>query len=185
MTRHHIGFEPDAQGILCAPYLHLAHTVDAQYGGSQVVVEVVAQEVLVVGAVRAFQCDDTELSGLLFLGGNTDLQHLGRQLPLCLDDAVLHIHRRHVGIGTLLEKHRDARRTIARRRLHVSHALHTIDGLLQRRHHTLLNRFRTCTRIRCPHVDGWRRDVGIFLHRQRSKRNHAQRHDEHADDDRE
>ena len=92
---------------MCAPYFHLAHAIDAQDGGSQVIVEVVAQEVLVVSAVGTLQSDDAELSGLLFFSRNPDLQHLGRQLSLRLYDAVLHVHRCHIGIGTLFEIYRN------------------------------------------------------------------------------
>ena len=181
---HHVGLEPDAQGVLRAPHLHLAHALDAQQGGTQVVVEIVAQEVLVVGAVGTFQRDDAELSRLPFLGGYACLQHLGGQLCLCLDDAILHIHSGHIGIGTLLEVDGQAGRAVAGRRGHIGHPLYAVDGLLQRHHHALLHRFGTRTRVARPHIDGGRRNVGISFHRQRQQRNHAQQHDYHANDHR-
>ena len=77
----------------------------------------------------------------------------------------MHIDRRHVGIGTLLEIDVDG--SIARigcRGGHVGHVLHAVDGLFQRDYHGFLHCLCIGTGIGGEHVDSRRRNVGILLH---------------------
>ena len=112
ILRHTLRFEPDTHTVGIAQGHHVTHTVHTLQLRNHVDVEVVGQEGLVVGVVAAHQGVDLQKARLALHGGHTDSGHLGGQQTLRLADTVLHVHRRHVGIGSLLEIDRDLRRTV-------------------------------------------------------------------------
>ena len=71
---------------------------------------------------------------------------------------------------------------IAGGRSHVSHVLHTVDGLFQRSDNTFLKGFRTGTIVSGAHHDGGRRNVGILLNGQGEQSDDAQNDNRNGDD---
>ena len=112
----------------------------------------------------------------------TGLGGFRRKLAQRAVHAVLHVYRRHVRVGSLLEIDVDG--SIARIRCrgsHIGHVFHAVDGFFQRGYHCLLHSFSVCSRISCGYVDGRRCDVGVLFHRQGKHGNHAQQYNHHRD----
>ena len=138
ILRHHIGLEPDSQGIGVTQRYHVAHAGDAHQSGLDVDVDIVGDKVGVILAVHALQRADVQDVTLLFHHLHAHLRHLGGQQRCGTAHAVLHVHGSQVGVGALLKEHLN--RHIARCRCRagdIGHARHAVDVLLEGLNHRL------------------------------------------------
>ena len=180
---HHVGLQPEAHGVVGTQHHQFTYTLKTEDFRFQVDVEVVGQKTLIIRVVGAMQAEHLQHGGLTLYGGHTHLLHLGRQLGRGRRDLVLYVHRRHVGVGALLEIHRNGDGTrVAGGRGHVGHVLHTVDGLFQRSNHTFLQGFGTSTVVVGHHHHRRRRNVRILFDGQRKQPDDAQDNDGHRDD---
>ena len=161
---HHIRLQPDTQSIGVTQALNVTHTGDTHQFRLDVDVDIVRHEVLVVLAVSTLHGKNAQNVVLSLLHLHTDLGHIGRQQGLGAGDAILHIHRRHVGVGALLEIDVDLHLTV-RRGLgsHVSHVVHTVDGLLQRLDDRLHHRVLVSTGVTGADIHRRRCNIRILL----------------------
>ena len=111
---HHIGLQPDTQGIRITQALYITHTSDTHQARLDVDINIVGDEVLVILVVGTSHSEDTQNIVLSLLHLYTHLIDISRQQGLCTGHAVLHIHRSHVGVGTLLEIDIDLHLTVRR-----------------------------------------------------------------------
>ena len=130
-----IGLDPHAHRILAAPqYTGLAYALDAGDGIKDVDSQVVALEILVIGAIGRVQRDQQKRERQFFLDRDSEAFDLFRDARLGFRYAVLYQYIGHVQIGTDLERNRQVHgAVIGVNGLHVDHVLHTVDLLLQRR----------------------------------------------------
>ncbi len=184
ILRHHVRLQPDAHAVVRAEQRHLAHAGDTLQLGDDVDLEVVVEELRVVAVVGAPQGDGLQHGLLLLVGDDADAGDVCRQLSLRLRHAVLHVHRRHVRVGALLEVDGDV--DVARvggGGVDVGHVLHAVDGFLQRHDDGFQHRLGVGAGIAGGHLHRGRGDVGELLDGQRHQRDAAQQHDGHRDDD--
>src|SRR5690606_15378061 len=100
--------------------------------------------------------------------------------------AVVHVDRREVRIGADFERHVDRERAVAGvDGLHVQHAFHAVDLLLERSGHGLGDRFGGRARIDGANRHLRRNDVRVRGDRQRTNAAEAREHDEGRYDARE
>ena len=129
------------------------------------------------------ECYLLDVRRLTLAHGQTALHHIAGQTALHGGGTVLHVYHCHVRVGALAEEHADAGATRIRgRRRHVHHALHAVDGLLERHHHALLYRLSIGSRIAGHQSDGGRRNLRKLLKGKARKADESQQHHQHADD---
>ena len=185
VLRHLVGTQPEAHTVVGTEQLRLSHTADTFQPRLYVNLHVIVEKGLVETVVGAVEGECQQLGVLLLLGGDTSLGRFRRKLAQHSVHAVLHIDRRHVGVGALLEIDVDG--SIARigcRGGHVGHVLHAVDGFLQRNNHGFLHRLGIGAGIGRPYVDGGRGDVGILLHGKGFHGDYAHQDNHHRDDTR-
>ena len=177
---HLVGLQPDTHGVgLGTEVLHVAHTRHTLQGRHDVDIVVVGHELGIVAAVFGRERVHDHVTRLSLGGGHTHLRHLGRQQCLSLRHAVLHVHGGHVGIGALLEvdsNHGHA--VVGGLRGHVGHVLHAVNTFLKRGDHGVEHGLSVGTLIDGRHGNGWRRNIGILLDRQRNQADQTQQHKE-------
>ena len=113
---HAVGLEPDAQRVVRPEDGDVADTRNARQLRFDMDFEVVVKEFLVVAVVGTVQGDDLRRAVLAFAHRDAGTNRLGGQETLRLRDAVLHVHRRNIGIRPGAEIDRYGRRTVVRRR---------------------------------------------------------------------
>ena len=183
VLRHLVGAQPEAHTVVGAEQLCLSHTADTFQSRLYVNLHVIVEKGLVETVVGAVEGECQQLGVLLFLGGDTGLGRFCRKLAQHAVHAVLHIDRRHVGVGTLLEIDVDGSiACIGCRGGHVGHVLYTVDGLFQRNNHGFLHRLGIRAGIGGPYVDGGRGDVGILLHGEGLHGDNAHQDNHHGND---
>ncbi len=172
---HLVGIEPDPHRILAG-----AEHVDVADAGQprDLVLQpdggVVAEIEAVVAPVGRRQRDDLQDRGRLLLHRDALLLHGLRQLRQRGRDAVLHQHLREVEIGADLEG--DGERVGAVGGgigLHVDHAFHAVDLLLDRQRDGVDHGARAGAGIARGHLHGRRHHVGILRDRQPEQRHRA------------
>ena len=167
VTGHLLGVEPNTHGIVGTDDVHLAHTGNTAQAGLNVNLRIVGQKGAVERIVVTVERDLLDVRRLSLAYGQTTLHHIAGQSSLDGGGTILHIHHRHVGIGTLPEENADAGTTrIRSRRRHIHHALHTVDGFLKGHHNALLHRLGIGSRIAGHQSDGRRRNLWKLLQRQ-------------------
>lgn len=177
--KYHLRLQPYTHGVVATHDVHLAHAGYALQLWFHVYVEIVGEERLVVGALRTVKAEYHERAALTFHRRHTHLCHLCRQQRRGRGHLVLHVHRRHVGVGALLEINGYLRAAgVACRRGHVGHVLDTVYGFLQRHDHAFLHRLGICAAVCRGNAYGRRRDVRILFHRKRVK-SYQSRHEYH------
>ena len=183
VLRHLVGTQPKAHTVVGAEQLRLAHTADALQLRLHVYLHVIVEKRLVETVIGTVKGECQQLGVLLLLGGDAGLGRFCRKLAQHTVDAVLHIDRRHVGVGTLLEIDVDGSiACIGCRGGHVGHVLYAVDGLFQRNNHGFLHRLGIRAGIGSPYVDGGRGDVGILLHGEGLHGDNAHQDNHHGDD---
>ena len=185
VLRHDIGFHPHTHGVVTPQHNQLANPFQTKDFGFQVDTDVVTQKFFVVAVVGAAQGKYLKHGVLTLDGRYTHLGYFGRKLTGSHCHTILHVHRRHVGIGSLTEVHHDFHRTgIGRGRSHVGHVFHPVDSFFQRGDYTLLKGFGTGTVIVGHDHDGRRCNVGILFYRQRLQANQPHNNNTDGDDGR-
>ena len=145
---HDIRFEPDAHGVVTTHHHSVADTRNTLHFWDNVDLGVVLDELFGVLVLFIDEGEHHQHTVLAFVRRHADLGHLGRQQTLCARNAVLHVHRCHVGIDTLFERNGDAGFTgIRGRRGHVVHVLYAVDLLLQGSDHAVQHRLGARTVI--------------------------------------
>ena len=179
---HHVRFQPNTHGVVVAHHHHLAHARDTLYARHDVYLQIVGEKRLVVGVVLAVERHQFQLAVLPFLRCHAYFRHLRGQRALCLGHTVLHVHRRHIRVGALLEIDIDG--GVARvggRGGHVGHVLHTVDAFLQRHDDRFLHRLRAGSGIGCRHLYRRWRNIGVLLHGEVGKPDDAKHQDDGRD----
>ena len=168
--RHHVRFHPDAQAVVASHDHHVAHARDAENLRLEVDTDVVGQESLVVRVVRAVEREHLQDTRLPLRGGDTHLVHLRGELSRGFGDPVLHVHRRHVRVGSLFKVDSDGDRSgVGGAGGHIRHVLHSVDGLFERGDDTLLQRLRAGSEVAGGDHDGWRGDIRVLFDGQRKQ----------------
>ena len=164
---HHVGFQPDTQGVGVSQVLYATHTSNTHQTWFDIDIHVVRNEVFVVLTVNTSHCKDLQDVVLSFLHCHTDLGNVGRQQRLCLGNAVLHVYRSHVGIDALFEIYVDFNITVRRSlRGHVSHVRHTVDILFKWLDHRLHDCVLVSTSVAGSYLHRRGRDIRVLLNRQ-------------------
>ena len=185
ILRHHVRPQPNTHTVVGAEQRHFAHTRDTLQLRDDVNLQVVVQELVVIAVIGAPQGDGFQHRLLLLVGDDTDARYVRGQLPLCFRHTVLHVHRRHIGIGSLLEVNGDIHVTrVGGGRVNIGHVLNAVDGFFQRHDDRFLYRFGVGTGIAGSHLHRRRGDIGELLDGQRYQRDAAQQHNRHRDNDR-
>ena len=182
VLRHLVGTQPKSHAVVGTEQLCLSHAADTFQPRLDIDFHVIVQEGLVEAVIGRIERESHQFGILLLFSGDTGLGGFRRKLAQRAVHAVLHVYRRHVRVGSLLEIDVDG--SIARIRCrgsHIGHVFHAVDGFFQRGYHCLLHSFSVCSRISCEYVDGRRCDVGVLFHRQGKHGNHAQQYNHHRD----
>ena len=130
---HLIGFQPYTHTIISSEQHEFAHSADTLDAGFDIDFHVIVEELVIIAAFRVIDTEGFQLGVLLFFGVHAHLYHLGRQQALGGSHAVLYVDRCHVGVGPLLEIDKQfGIAAVGGGRCDIGHALHTVDGLLQR-----------------------------------------------------
>ena len=176
---HDVRPEPDTHPIVAAAHVDVAHARDAGDRRDQVDLDVVGDEDAVVGAVRTVERDLLQHVGLALAHRHAHFVDFRRQLSRGARHAVLHVDRRHVRIGPLLEIHADGgTAAVGGGRLHVSHVLDAVDGFFQGHDDAALHGLRVGARVVGHDHDGRRGDVGIALDRKGHQSQDAAQYEE-------
>ena len=159
--RKPVGLQPDSHGIILgAEGLCITYSGDPLQLGDQVYLDIVLQKSLIIGAIRGVHADEHDDTVLLLLRRDPGLDHLLRDLARGLGDTVLYVHRRNIRVGTLFEINGQLHAAvIARVGGHVSHVLHPIDRLFQRRSHRPCHDFSIGAGIVRGYQHTGRRDI--------------------------
>ena len=180
--------QPDPHRVLRAEHVAVA---DARNTAERIlqVRDKIVGDVLVgelVGLV--IDADDQEVVRVRFADDEALLLDLLRQAGEGLLDLVLDLDLRNVGIGALLERHRDIHRAARRRgRTEVNEPVDAGQRLLDDLRHAVLDCLRVGTREGCADGHLRRRDVGVLRDRQAHDRTDAAEHHddrEHPGEDR-
>ena len=173
--------QPDAHRVGAgAKHIDFGHTRDAGELVLEVDGAVIGQEQAVVDARGRDQVGEQQDVGRLLLDRDALGRDLRRQLGLRDRDPLIDQRLRGIHVGADLEGHHQrvgaVRGAVG---LHVEHARHAVDLLLDRDAHRVGDGGGTGTRIAGRDVDRGRRDVGILRDRQPQDRHRTQ---EHGDD---
>ena len=171
---HYIRFQPDTHGVVLSQYHGIAHTVDTFHLRDKVDVGVVFQELDVVLVFFIIDGEYHQHGSLAFTGGYTDFGNFGRQQALRHGNAVLYVHRCHIGVGTLLEVDGDVARTaVGGARTHIHHIFHTVNLVLQRSDNGVKHRLGIGTLVSRTYRYGGRCNVRVLGDRQGSQTNNS------------
>ncbi len=176
---HHIRLHPDTQRVGVTQGHNIAYTGDTHQSGTDVDIDIVGDKVRVILAVGGFQGTDVQDVALLFHHLYAYLRYVRREEGGGPGNAVLHVHSRDIGVGSLFKVHLDAH--IARggcRTGDIGHARYAVDILFQRLDHALHDGVGIRTGVGCGYAHGRRCDVRVLLDGQG---NHAD--DTHQRDD--
>ena len=176
---HSVGLDPDTHRIGASSHdLNASHAVDPCQPVLDMQDRVVAQEVLVVSAVR-IERKHLNKAAHRFLGRDSllddDLREHGRGRRY----AVLREDRIHIGVRADGERHLQRHAAVVRvGRLHVDHVAHAVDAFFERRGDALLDRQRVGSEIFGRYLDHGRGDVRILLDRHAPYGDQSE-HDDH------
>ena len=181
-----VRLHPNPHGVVAAAEdADVADAPDAIQRIDDVDVRVVGEVQVVVGLVRRRQGDDQHWKAGRLPERQAERVHVGRQVRLCLGDAVLDVDL--IDVGVRLDAERDAQlhRAVVRvRRLHVQHVVDAVHLLLERCRHRLLDRHGIGPDVIRRDDDLRRDDVGELRDRERSHRHQAADDGDDGDDDR-
>src|SRR5262249_33840498 len=178
--------QPHAHRILAgAEDLHLPDTLHAGHRIVDVDVGVVADEQLVVGALRRVHGEQGERTRSGLPDGHAHFLHLWWQLRRGLGRAHLRQHLVGARVGGDVEVDAQVHlAAVARaRRIHVEHLRHTGHLLLDRRRHRFFKCERVGTDVRRLDEDLRWRDVRVEADGQLDERHRPQENHEDRDDD--
>ncbi len=167
--------QPRTHGVVtAAEHLRITDALQACQGILDVQAGVVAQVQRVVLAVRRGQMDHHQEGRRLLLGGDTLAAHVLGQARLRLGDAVLHLDRGFVRIGTRAEGHRHLQHAVrAGDGLDVHHVLDAVDRFFQWRGHRFSDHFGVGARVHRAHHHRGRHHFGVLADRQHRDRDQA------------
>ena len=172
------GVEPDAQGVLGAKQLGLAHPVQPAQFVDHVARQVVAQGGGVEARVGGGEGDEQQVAGGSLLDLDALLGDRPRQARLHHLEAILDVHLGQLRIGAGLEGHGQGGAALAAAGREVEQVIDAIEFLLDQADHTLVQGLRRGARIAQGQLDLRRRHVGILGHRQLRQGQQAGEQDE-------
>ena len=181
---HYLRLEPYTHGIVGAKRHYVADSLDTLQLGNDVDFHVVVQEFRRVARnrCRIDQCNTHKHGRLAFTCLDTYLVYFGWKKVCCCRYTVLHVYCCHVGVKTLLKIYVDGSRArISCGRLHIGHALCTIDRFFQRGNNGVEHRGSIGTTIGGGNGDSRRCYIRILCHRQRGKADDTQKHYKNRD----
>ena len=179
--------QPDAHGVFLQRH-HFGgrHAVQTRDGVLHVHVDVVVQLHHVQRRfVRGEGVHGEDVVAAL-LDGDAELRHVGRQLRFGALDGVLQVHHGDIGVRAALECHSTRIGTgVAACRGEIQQVVHAVDLVFDRHGDGLRDHLAAGAGIHGRHVQGRRRNLGVFGNGEFGNADHARQDHDQADDDRE
>ena len=182
-----VGVDPEPDGVLAgAEDLHLADAGDARHRVVDVDVGVVAEEELVISALRGVQHEDPQRAGHGLLDRHALVDDVGGELRGGLRVPQVGQHLVVARVGVEVEVHAQLHLAAAglAGRVHVEHVVHAAHLLLDGRGDRLLERQRVGAGVGRREQDLGRGDVRILRDGQLDHGDDADDHHEDGDDHR-
>ena len=148
-------------------HIYFANSHDTRQLRLDINLRIIGEKAAVEHIIRTIYGELLDIAGLTFTNCQAALHYVAWQASLHGGHTILYIHHGHIGICALTEEYCNAGSTgIRRARRHIHHALHSVDGFLQRHNDALLHGFGVCSRIAAHDAHRGRSYLGKLFKRQ-------------------